>query len=133
MSDRLITLRENIADEPAAPSLPDLLRLLTDPKAGVQELAAAAAKHDAARKAHMAAEAKAAKATAQSETMLQEVTAEIAAREAAFDKRCAAREVELSAREKRAADLMAKAEADNAKAAEIRASYERRQRAWDAA
>jgi hypothetical protein len=51
----------------------------------------------------------------------------------AHDRRIAEREVELAARDKRTKDLLAQAETDRAKAAELKAGWERKMKAFDAA
>jgi hypothetical protein len=127
-------LRENqVADEPAMPSLHDLLKLLADPNAGIADLVAASAKHAAAAKTAQTERRKADDAIARLAEEKAKHGAEIAADRDRHEKQCRAREVALDAREKRIAEREEQTRADSEKAAEIRAHYERRQQAWDAA
>jgi hypothetical protein len=121
---------------PASDTLGDLLKLLGDPEAAKKAVEREKAAREREEKA-VAAERRQQEHLAVTEhacaVIIEKTDEAVAERERAADHRQAEREVALAAKEQRATDLLAKAEADSAKAAEIRAQFERRQKAWEAA
>lgn len=129
-------------DKSTAP--PDVLKLLqaalaspAAAKAAIADLVAALTKHDAAATAAKAEQQKLADLKQEVETgiavLRTKTEQELAVVAADHDRRVAQREVELTARERRASELEAKATEHEAKTAKIRGEYERRERAWNSA
>jgi hypothetical protein len=135
-------LMENQAGdpEPAAPdhiaTLLELAKLLKSPdgvRKQIAELADAATASNKATEVARTEQRKVEEAHAALAVEKQKHAAALAADRDRHEKQCRARETAVDAREKRVEEQHKAAEADRAKAAAIRADYERREKAWNAA
>lgn len=128
------------AEDPPSSVPHDLIAHLAAILADPPTTAKAIADLNEASKAYRAASSKAraeqdaaAIAASQLAADRQKHADKVAADESAFDKRVAARELELSAREKRTSELLRAAEADVAAAAEMKAKLQRKLQLIEAA